>query len=1342
MPGLLHDWLTSAGLTGRSIPSGRVLPALVLAGTWLTAGLPAEEGPAAAGDPGVRPGLLAVHRSLADLEATLVRIDPKPALWLDEGSLHPRLPAAPFEVEWTGLLRADDEDGTSIRFGAFVRGELTVLVDGTRVLAGKGEDDRSWIESGTPSDLEPGLRRLEIRYRSPAALPARLQLWWEGSEFSREPLPPWRLFHRPEELPPAALADLLVADGRAAARRLGCAGCHSRAFPGIHEPPPGPSLADLGRRVERGWLIEWLGGPAGMRPVARMPALFPPDRRGYIERWLIAQHLAAPPESRDGAAKEPRGDHRLGRRAFAGLGCAACHFLPDAPRAEQPDLGRSEIAGLGDRFSARDLAAFIIDPSKRYPDGRMPRIPMEPNMASDIAAFLLLWSRPSSDAPAAEDPSSGEIDAAVRRLGATDPRGAAEALIREKRCASCHPGIGEAPTDAVPLRAGTSGGCLNGTTPPRFALDPSTRKALEACMAAAARERHPSPCEERRRLLERLGCARCHQRDTDRPPPLEEAGSTLGGAWLQTLPFQRAPRLTHALEKLHRAHVLSAVRDGVKGLRAASYSYRMPAHGAAAEEIVRALAEADGEPAQEEEPRAAAPADPTLAGLEGPGLAGFRGYSCIACHLWNKKAFSSPDPGAVGTDLTRVAGRIRRQWFDRFLEAPARAHPGTPMPAFFPKGRPAGLRSSLGGDAAKQREALWGYFSLGQDAPSPKPPPPLAVAAPPAGAPPIAAHIPVRLPDDVILEGLCVLHPSHDIIVHDAASGTLRGVYAGARLLRGVEGRLRTFTLAGTKVEIPPRGEPAGPLRGYEVLPDGVRIRWGAEGDPRARSTETVRIAEAEGGRRRLVREIRSGAAAVVLSDDLPAPAAPPAIEPAAFAADPAPAEGALERPGYRAVAFPRPRTASGEDLILPAAIAVDPRGRVFVASMKLGEVFALEDPTGDGRSARFADYGRGLFQEAYSMLAEEGALYILHRRSLTRAADLDGDGRADRFDRIAALPQGVADDYDYAYGLVRDRTGAFVISHAPHGNHHIPGSGGVLRLAPGGDRPAEAIAFGLRNPLGWCAGPDGEVFFTDNQGEWVAANKLCHLVEGRYYGYPNPAQRQHSSKPAGKAAVWVPYAWAKSVNGVACDTTRGKFGPFAGQFFLAELMFGGAIVRASLEKVNGEYQGACFPFWGKGLLGPLVLAFDPAGRLFVGSITEPGWMSQPDRGALFRIDFTGETPFEMETIRALPGGFRIVFTAPPSPATALAAASYRVERYRYEHTGAYGSPELDRTDVPIERVEASESGRSVDLHLPRLLRDHVYRIGAPGVRSLDGKPLVHPVGAYTLNEVPAPAGG
>jgi len=396
-------------------------------------------------------------------------------------------------------------------------------------------------------------------------------------------------------------------------------------------------------------------------------------------------------------------------------------------------------------------------------------------------------------------------------------------------------------------------------------------------------------------------------------------------------------------------------------------------------------------------------------------------------------------------------------------------------------------------------------------------------------------------------------------------------------------------------------------------------------------------------------------------------------------------------------------------------------------------QVRRCAEPDRSGQKARFERYGNGLYQDALSMLAEDDGLYILHRRNLTKI--VESQGQPTEFVRVAALPHGVADTYDMAYGLIRTKGGQFVFGYAPYADAKMPGAGGALRLTPG--KPPEEIAFGMRNPLGWCAGPEGELFFTDNQGDWVASNKLCHIVEGRYYGWPNRAQKEHISKAAGKTTVWVPYGWARSINGVAYDNTGGKFGPFAGQFFMAELMYGGAIIRANVEKVNGVSQGACFPFWGRGLLGPVCLAFDPKGPLYVGGITEPGWMAQPDRGALFRIDYTGQVPFEMQSIHVRPRGFRVVFTAPVDKATAADPTSYRLEHYRYEYTGAYGSPELDRTAVKVGRIAVAADGRSVELSTDALVKDRVYMLTST-VRSAKGDRLLHTTGAYTLNEIPA----
>jgi len=1230
----------------------------------------AQDPVAASGDD-VRPGLVGEYRSAIDSSATLTRVDLNPAFTLDQSTIHPRIPPGPWTVVWSGLLLIQDADDIAIEHP----GNAKVLV--------AGRDPAEAVR------LKPGFHRIRIELSSWLNA-GRFQLTWRGKTFAKEPIPAWKFRHLVSELPEAARKEAVVQRGRDAVGRLGCARCHLSQFPAVSDPAPGPSIGDLAARVNATWLMAKLDEPG-----ARMPALFTKDRQGFVERWIVTQALLKGTKAR---APDPAGDHRMGRRHFVSLGCAACHFLPDEAIEDQPVPDRMALTGLNDRMGHAQLAAFLQNPRSRYPDGRMPCLPMGATIARDIAAFVLLWSKPAVAEVAPGDPvSPAELEAAAKRLGVSGLEAAGAVLLKEKRCGACHDG----PALDVPM--GKIGVDCAG---PRFSVTESAKNELSAYVAVAARETHASEFDARQRDLVRAGCLRCHARHSERASPLEEVGSMLGGAWLQMVPFLKTPRLSHASLKYDADFLLRSVQDGVAEVRHSKYTYRMPAYGADAKNHVLALIEGDGDPVVPE-PKAESKSDPTLAPF-GASLAGFEGYSCVSCHIWKGQSMAEPDPGAIAPELTTVTRRINREWFDRWLNEPSRVQPGTPMPQIFKIGMPATLGHILDGDAQKQKDALWNYFALGPDAPAPRPLPLLPVVAPSDG--PLVAQIPLVLPDKKIVESIAVLFASNDLLVFEVGTLSVRAVFVGARINRTVKGRIRQYVVSGTPVVFGPLDPPAGRFEGYDRLPDGVRIRAG--------SVQEFRLVGRKLG-----------------PIDLPPTKAPPPVEPVTLQ-DPGKVEGALEQPGYKAVAFPRPKTSTGEDLVMPGAIAADPRdGRVFVASMKRGELFVIRDPDDDPKTARFEDYTGGLFQEAYSMVAESGALYVLHRRNLTRIVDRDGDGKADSFDRVAALSNSVADAYDYGYGLVRDKTGQFSMTYAPYANQGMPGSGSLIRLLEGGR--TEEVAYGFRNPLGWCVGTDGETYYTDNQGEWVATNKLCRIEPGKYYGFPNPGQKQHAQKPFGKTAIWIPYGWAHSINGVTCDTTGGKFGPFAGQFFMAELMFGGAIIRAAVETVNGQAQGSCFPFWGKGLMGPVVVTFDPKGRLWVGSITEPGWMAQPDRGAVYRIQFTGEAPFEMRDIRVLPKGFRVTFTTPVDPKTAGDAASYGVEYYRYEYTGSYGSPELDRTKVTVDSVSVAGDGRSADLMLPPLVKDRVYLVTPRGVKSAKGEALLHPTGAYTLHEIP-----
>jgi cytochrome c551/c552 len=176
------------------------------------------------------------------------------------------------------------------------------------------------------------------------SFPARVQIWWEGSTFAREPLPAWRLKHLPRELPASFHSEALAAKGRAAVERFGCGRCHRDAFPAAADSAPGPSLDRVAERVDRNWLVAWLDNPAQYRSVASMPVLFASDRSGLVERWLIADYLMNQAEQDKGADRTVTRDHRPGKQAFIGVGCVACHPVPDAEFTNQHR--RSAIALL------------------------------------------------------------------------------------------------------------------------------------------------------------------------------------------------------------------------------------------------------------------------------------------------------------------------------------------------------------------------------------------------------------------------------------------------------------------------------------------------------------------------------------------------------------------------------------------------------------------------------------------------------------------------------------------------------------------------------------------------------------------------------------------------------------------------------------------------------------------------------------------------------------------------------------------------------------------------------------------------------------------------------------
>lgn len=435
-------------------------------------------------------------------------------------------------------------------------------------------------------------------------------------------------------------------------------------------------------------------------------------------------------------------------------------------------------------------------------------------------------------------------------------------------------------------------------------------------------------------------------------------------------------------------------------------------------------------------------------------------------------------------------------------------------------------------------------------------------------------------------------------------------------------------------------------------------------------------------------------------------------------------------------------------DIVLEVGgLDVMPDGRPVVATRR-GDIWIVENAYDDPPfNLHFKRFASGL-HEPLGLCWHDGALLAVQRGELTRLTDIDGDDRADIYETVSD-GWGVSGNYhEFAFGPKFDGQGrAWVTLNVGFcgslGKSTVPWRGWAMIVNEDGS--LTPVCGGLRSPNGLGANAEGDMFFTDNQGDWVGTNKLAHLDFGDWHGHPagdrwyelagmTPPRGEEDFK---QPAVWFPYdRMGRSASDIVLDDTGGKFGPFTGQLFVGD-QYSAEIFRVFLEKIDGVYQGACFPFRSGFDCGVNRLAFGPDGSLFVG-MTNRGWWSIGSRPwGLQRVVYTGQTPFEVHEMRANPDGFTLTFTRPVDAQTAGSVSSYAMSSFTYERFEKYGSPEINQRDLTISSAEVSPDGLSVRLRVAGLRPSYVHELHLSGVRSAESEELLHPVAYYTLNVIP-----
>ena len=435
---------------------------------------------------------------------------------------------------------------------------------------------------------------------------------------------------------------------------------------------------------------------------------------------------------------------------------------------------------------------------------------------------------------------------------------------------------------------------------------------------------------------------------------------------------------------------------------------------------------------------------------------------------------------------------------------------------------------------------------------------------------------------------------------------------------------------------------------------------------------------------------------------------------------------------GYRIESYYPPKDNFGREQLFEALGLVLTEDKTTVIATRTAGIWRMVK----GEWRLFAE---GTFDSLGLLVEDKKGFTVIagQKAELTRIRDTNGDGIADSYETLFDAHSYHGNYHSYMHGPTRGSDGAYYISinladggdgsTYKAGGKYMGTQGGLsgwnIRVEPNGK--FELWANGLRSPAGLGTAPDGRIWYSDNQGEYMGTSKIFTIEKNNFFGHPSalvdlPGMTPDSPEIAWEkvqdkrtnAIVLLPHnRVANSPGNPAWDTTKGKFGAFAGQMLMGDQTQSN-LLRIAIQKVDGIEQGSAMPFIDgleSGVMRPLFL---PDNSLLLGQ-TGRGWQAKGGHVAsLQRIFWDGKTiaPAILQML-ATPSGFALELTQPiDDKITADDLKSLvMLQSWVYRDAPDYGSDELDVTQETIKLVSLSADRKTVSVDLASLAQKQVH---------------------------------